>query len=104
MDYRQLGRSGLRISRLTLGTMTFGGRGQFSKVGDTDLEGGRRQIDMALDPGVNIIDTADVYSAGASEEIIGEALGRKRDQRCWRPRLAFRWAPARTTRVSHAGI
>jgi aryl-alcohol dehydrogenase-like predicted oxidoreductase len=80
MEYRQLGRSGLRISRLTLGTMTFGGRAQFRSVGDTDVEGARRQIDMALDAGVNIIDTADVYSAGASEEIIGEALGTKRDQ------------------------
>jgi aryl-alcohol dehydrogenase-like predicted oxidoreductase len=80
MEYRQLGRSGLRISRLTLGTMTFGGRGEFRSVGDTDVEGARRQIDMAIDRGVNIIDTADVYSAGASEEIIGQALNGKRDQ------------------------
>jgi aryl-alcohol dehydrogenase-like predicted oxidoreductase len=80
MEYRQLGRSGLRISRLTLGTMTFGGRGQFRSVGDTDVEGARRQIDMAIDRGVNIIDTADVYSAGASEEIIGQALNGKRDR------------------------
>jgi aryl-alcohol dehydrogenase-like predicted oxidoreductase len=79
MEYRQLGRSGLRISRLTLGTMTFGGRAQFAHVGSTDLEGARRQIDMAIDAGVNLIDTADIYSLGASEEIIGEALRGKRD-------------------------
>lgn len=81
MDYRTLGRSGLRVSRLTLGTMTFGGRGQFRDVGQTDLEGARRQIDIALDAGVNLIDTADVYSSGAAEEILGQALnGRRRDR------------------------
>src|ERR1700745_1197119 len=79
MQYGQLGLSGLRISSLTLGTMTFGGRGQFRVVGDTDLEGARRQIDMALDAGVNLIDTADVYSNGASEEIVGEALSGRRE-------------------------
>jgi aryl-alcohol dehydrogenase-like predicted oxidoreductase len=80
MEYRQLGRSGLRISSLTLGTMTFGGRGQFQAVGQTDLEGARRQIEMALDAGVNLIDTADVYSDGAAEEIVGRALNGRRDQ------------------------
>ncbi|HWF75264.1 MAG TPA: aldo/keto reductase [Solirubrobacteraceae bacterium] len=74
MEYRQLGRSGLRFSKLVLGTMTFGGSGEFSAVGDTDLTGARRQIDMALDAGVNVIDTADVYSSGLAEEIIGQAL------------------------------
>jgi aryl-alcohol dehydrogenase-like predicted oxidoreductase len=80
MEYRQLGRSGLRVSRLTLGTMTFGGRGEFRAIGDTDLEGARRQIDMALDAGVNLIDTADIYSAGAAEEILGRALEGRRDR------------------------
>jgi len=80
MDYRQLGRSGLRVSALTLGTMTFGGRGEFRPVGDTDVEGARRQVDMALEAGVNVIDTADVYSEGLSEEIVGEVLkGRRED-------------------------
>jgi|SRR5579875_101140 len=79
MEYRQLGRSGLRISTLTLGTMTFGGRGGFSAVGSTDLETARRQIDMCLDAGVNLIDTADVYSGGAAEEIVGRAIAGKRD-------------------------
>ncbi|HEY5389069.1 MAG TPA: aldo/keto reductase, partial [Solirubrobacteraceae bacterium] len=64
MEYRQLGRGGLRISPLTLGTMGFGGSGQFSDVGNIELAGARRQIDMALDAGVNLIDTADIYSRG----------------------------------------
>jgi aryl-alcohol dehydrogenase-like predicted oxidoreductase len=80
MDYAKLGRSGLRISRLTLGTMTFGGAGQFRNVGATDVAGARRQIDMALEAGVNLIDTADIYSAGRAEEIVGEALGGRRDR------------------------
>ncbi|MBO0805127.1 MAG: aldo/keto reductase [Nocardiopsaceae bacterium] len=79
MEYRQLGRSGLRVSALTLGTMTFGGRGGFSAVGTTDVVGARRQVDMCLDAGVNLIDTADVYSGGAAEEILGEVLRGRRD-------------------------
>ncbi len=79
MEYRQLGRSGLRISTLTLGTMTFAGKGGFNAVGNTDLEGAKRQIGMALDAGVNLIDTADVYSGGISEEIVGQAIKGKRD-------------------------
>src|SRR5919197_6235673 len=79
MEYRQLGRSGLRVSALTLGTMTFGGKGSFAAVGSTDLEAATRQIDMCLDAGVNLIDTADVYSGGLSEEIVGQALKSRRD-------------------------
>ncbi|HEX9446472.1 MAG TPA: aldo/keto reductase [Dongiaceae bacterium] len=78
MDYRQLGRSGLKVSVLTLGTMTMGGKGNFAKVGNVGLDEARRQIDLCLDAGVNLIDTANVYSTGASEEIVGEALGGKR--------------------------
>ncbi|MDQ6836503.1 MAG: aldo/keto reductase [Actinomycetota bacterium] len=79
MDYRPLGTSGLHISALTLGTMTFGGEGNFKNVGATDVDGARRQVDMCLDAGVNLIDTADVYSTGRAEEIVGEALADKRD-------------------------
>ena len=78
MDYRQLGRSGLKISTLTLGTMTMGGRGVFEKVGNVGRAEARRQIDRCVDAGVNLIDTADIYSTGGSEEIIGEALGGQR--------------------------
>jgi aryl-alcohol dehydrogenase-like predicted oxidoreductase len=80
MEYRQLGSSGLRVSALTLGTMTFGGRDRFSLVGDTDVEGATRQIDMCLDRGINFIDTANVYSGGVSEEILGEAIKGRRDR------------------------
>ncbi len=80
MEYRQLGRSGLRISVLTLGTMTYGGKGVFAKTGSVDLAGVRRQIDLCLDAGVNLIDTADIYSIGVSEELVGEAVkGRRPD-------------------------
>jgi aryl-alcohol dehydrogenase-like predicted oxidoreductase len=80
MEYRQLGRSGLRVSVVTLGTMGFGGTGWASAVGRIDVEGARRQIDICREAGVNLFDTADVYSAGLSEEILGEALGKNRDE------------------------
>ncbi len=80
MDYRQLGHSGLRVSALTLGTMTFGGRDKFASVGSTDADGATRQVDMSLDAGVNLIDTADVYSAGLSEEIVGKTIRGRRDR------------------------
>ena len=79
MEYRQLGRSGLRISTITLGTMGFGGTGFATVVGQIDVDGARRQIAMARDAGVNLIDTANMYSAGLSEEIVGKALGGDRD-------------------------
>ena len=79
MEYRQLGRSGLRISALTMGTMTFGGEGVFGNVGNTGVEEARRQIDLCLEAGVNTIDTADVYSAGRAEEIVGAAIAGRRD-------------------------
>ncbi|TIQ33132.1 MAG: aldo/keto reductase [Mesorhizobium sp.] len=78
MEYRTLGRSGLKVSTLTLGTMTFGGTGPFAAVGNSDLSEARRIIDTCIDAGINLIDTANVYSNGLSEEIVGEALGGKR--------------------------
>ena len=79
MQYRKLGRSGLRISAFTLGTMTFGGKGDFAKTGDTDLAGARRQLDLCIEAGINMFDTADIYSAGVSEEILGAALKGRSD-------------------------
>ncbi|WP_275783350.1 aldo/keto reductase [Pararhizobium gei] len=78
MEYRLLGRSGLKISTLTVGTMTFGGKGWAKTVGDLGVNDARRLVDLCLDAGVNLIDTADVYSQGVSEEIIGEILGGER--------------------------
>jgi aryl-alcohol dehydrogenase-like predicted oxidoreductase len=80
MDYRQLGRSGLRVSSLTLGTMTFGGGGKFALVGNTGVEGAARQLDMCIDAGVNLVDTADIYSSGLSEELVGQALAGHRER------------------------
>src|SRR5215210_6749584 len=79
MEYRQLGRSGLRVSTVTLGTMGFGGTGWASPVGRIDVEGARRQVEICREAGVNLFDTADVYSDGLSEQILGEALGKNRD-------------------------
>lgn len=80
MEYRQLGHSGLRVSTLTLGTMTFGGQGKFASVGNTDLQAAKSQIDLCLDAGINLYDTADVYSDGLSEEILGKAIKPHREQ------------------------
>jgi aryl-alcohol dehydrogenase-like predicted oxidoreductase len=80
MRYRQLGRSGLRVSELTLGTMGFGGSGRFADVGDIDVADAQRQLDLALDAGINLVDTADAYSDGASEEVLGAALKGRRDR------------------------
>ena len=93
MKYRQLGRSGLRVSELTLGTMGFGGSGKFRDVGEIDVDGARRQVDMALDAGVNLIDTADVYSAGASEEVVGEVVKGRRDKVLIATKARFEMGP-----------
>ena len=79
MEYRTLGSSGLRVSVLTMGTMTFGGRDKFNLVGSTDVDEAKAQIDLCLEAGVNLIDTADVYSGGLSEEIVGQAVKGRRD-------------------------
>jgi len=79
MHYRQLGQSGLLVSEMILGTAPFGGRAEFAKVGSVDVPGARRLFDIAFEAGVNMIDTADVYSHGLSEEIVGQALGNRRN-------------------------
>jgi aryl-alcohol dehydrogenase-like predicted oxidoreductase len=79
MEYRQLGRSGLKVSVLTFGTMTFGGKGNFGKTGATGVDGARRQLDLCLEAGINLVDTADIYSVGLAEEILGKALQGRRD-------------------------
>jgi aryl-alcohol dehydrogenase-like predicted oxidoreductase len=80
MEYRRLGHSGLYVSAMTLGTMTFGGRGDFGMVGSTDVATATRQVDACLDAGVNLFDTADMYSDGESEEILGQAISGRRDR------------------------
>ena len=81
MEYRYLGSSGLRVSALSLGTATFGGGTAFFKAwGTSGVDQARRMVDAALDAGVNLLDTADVYSDGLSEQIVGEVLRGRRDR------------------------
>ena len=81
MEYRLLGGSGLKVPVLSFGTGTFGGGNEFFKAwGNTDVAEASRLIDICLEAGVNLFDTANVYSQGRSEEILGEALKGKRDR------------------------
>lgn len=82
MEYRQLGASGLQVPVLSFGTGTFGGSNEFFKAwADTGVEEAKTLIDMCLDAGVNLFDTADIYSDGLSEEILGKAIsGKQRDK------------------------
>jgi aryl-alcohol dehydrogenase-like predicted oxidoreductase len=81
MDSRFLGRSGLRVPVLSFGAGTFGGNGPlFGAWGTTDAQQARRIVDICLDAGVYLFDSADVYSDGASEEVLGEAVKGRRDR------------------------
>ncbi|MGK6315341.1 aldo/keto reductase [Neorhizobium sp. DT-125] len=80
MEYRNLGASGLKVPVLSFGAGTFGGSGPlFSHWGTTDVEEARRLVDICIEAGVNLFDTADVYSNGASEEVLGQAIKDRRD-------------------------
>jgi aryl-alcohol dehydrogenase-like predicted oxidoreductase len=80
MDYRRLGASGLKVPALSFGAGTFGGAGPlFGAWGNSDASEARRLVDICLEAGVNLFDTADVYSNGASEEVLGEAIKGRRD-------------------------
>ena len=75
MEYRKLGNSGLKVSALSFGTVTFGGGNEFFKAwGTTDVDEAKRLIKICMDAGINFFDTANTYSRGGSEEILGEAL------------------------------
>ena len=81
MEYRKLGDSGLRVPVLSLGTGTFGGEGPlFSAWGSSGVQEARRLVDICLDAGANLFDSADVYSNGAAEEILGAAIQSRRDR------------------------
>jgi len=80
MEYRLLGGSGLKVSALSFGAATFGGANEFFKAwGETDVAEATRLMDLCLEAGVNLFDTADGYSDGRSEEILGKALGKRRE-------------------------
>ena len=91
MEFRQLGHSGLKVPVLSFGTGTFGGRGEFFAAwGNSDVAEATRLIDICLEAGVNFFDTADVYSQGASEEILGKTIAGRRASVLISTKAAFR--------------
>src|SRR5258708_6130963 len=74
VKYNQLGNTGLFVSEICLGTMTFGGQGMFKIVGEVDQKGATGIVSRSLESGVNFFDTADVYSLGNSEKLLGQSL------------------------------
>jgi aryl-alcohol dehydrogenase-like predicted oxidoreductase len=91
MEFRQLGNSGLKVPVLSYGTGTFGGRGEFFKAwGNSDVKEATRLVDICLEAGVNFFDTADIYSHGASEEILGKAVAGRRSSVLISTKASFR--------------
>jgi aryl-alcohol dehydrogenase-like predicted oxidoreductase len=91
MEYRQLGGSGLKVPVLTLGTGTFGGKGElFSAWGNSGVPEATRLVDISLDAGLTMFDSADVYSAGMAEEILGKAIAGRRDKVLISTKATFR--------------
>ena len=93
MEQRQLGRSGFMVPVLSLGTGTFGGGNEFFKAwGSTDVAEATRLVDICLDAGLNMFDTADVYSSGAAEQILGQAIKGRRDKVIVSTKATFRFS------------
>ena len=94
MEYRQLGRSGLKVPVLSFGTGTFGGGNEFFKAwGSSDVAEATRLIDVCMEEGVNLFDTADIYSDGLSETILGTAIAGRRDKLLISTKATFRLGP-----------
>ncbi|MFO7634969.1 MAG: aldo/keto reductase, partial [Caldilinea sp.] len=94
MEYRQLGASGFKVPVLSLGTGTFGGRGEFFKAwGGSDVDEATRLVDICLEAGLSMFDSADGYSGGAAEEILGQAIRGRRDQVIISTKGTFRAGP-----------
>jgi aryl-alcohol dehydrogenase-like predicted oxidoreductase len=92
MEYRQLGRAGFKVPGLTLGTGTFGGGNEFFKAwGDTDAKGAARLVDICLDAGLTMFDSADIYSNGLAEEVLGAAIKGRRDKVLISTKATFRF-------------
>lgn len=101
MEYRQLGHSGLHVPVLSFGTATFGGSNEFFKRwGQTDVAEATRLVDVCLESGVTFFDTADVYSEGAAETILGKALGGNRDKAIIATKATFAMGPGPNDRGS----
>ena len=80
LEHRQLGDSGLSVSTLGFGTMTLGGKDRFAQMGNIQADEASRLIDVCLEAGINLIDTADLYSFGAAEEVLGQVLKGRREE------------------------
>jgi aryl-alcohol dehydrogenase-like predicted oxidoreductase len=94
MEFRKLGGSGLKVPALSLGTGTFGGRGAFFKSwGGSGVQEATRLVDICLDAGLNMFDSADIYSDGLAEEILGKTIKRRRDQVIISTKGTFRMGP-----------
>lgn len=92
MDYRFLGKSGFRVPALSFGTGTFGGKGElFGSWGNTDIAEATRLVDICLDAGLNMFDSADVYSGGLAESILGAAIKNRRDKVLISTKATFRF-------------
>ena len=101
MQYQRLGDTGLVVSRLSLGAMTFGsGTGAMGSVWKVDQALANRMVSRSLDAGINLIDTADIYAAGQSEEMLGKALGPRRKDVIIATKVGFRTGPA----IAHTGL
>ena len=95
MEYRQLGRSGFKVPALSLGTGTFGGGNDFFKAwGSTDAQGATRLIDVCLDAGLSMFDSADVYSSGLAETVLGAAIKGRRNKLIISTKATFRFSDA----------
>ena len=95
MEYRQLGKSGLKVPVLSFGTGTFGGGTEFFKAwGASDVAEATRLVDLCLEAGVNLFDTADVYSNGLSETILGKAIAGRREKVLISTKASFRMGPS----------
>ena len=93
MEHKCVGRSGLQVPVMGFGTATFGGTEFFRMWGTTDVTEARRLVDVCLDAGVNFFDTADAYSKGAAEEILGQALGPRRSRAMVATKVGYRSEP-----------
>jgi aryl-alcohol dehydrogenase-like predicted oxidoreductase len=90
MEYRQLGRSGFNVPVLTLGTGTFGGKGRLSAWGTTDVAEATQLVDICLEHGLTMFDSADIYSNGSAEEVLGAAIQGRRDKVLISTKATFR--------------
>src|SRR6186713_3140274 len=92
MEYRQLGGSGFKVPALTFGTGTFGGTTEFFQAwGTSDVTEATRLVDICLEAGLTMFDSADIYSTGAAEEILGQATKGRRDKVLISTKATFAW-------------